>query len=163
MKELLSKLSTYNLFNYLFPGVIFSLLTPVIAGYSFVQKDIVIGLFVYYFAGLVASRVGSLMLEPLLKRLSLVKFSDYKDYVNASKKDEKIYLLVEVHNSYRTMAAGFFILIVLRVYKFVESVMPVLEKHGQIILVVLLFVLFLVSYIKQGKYVFKRVTANSNS
>jgi hypothetical protein len=162
MKELLSKLSSYNLFNYLFPGVIFSLLTPVITSYSFIQKDFVLGLFVYYFVGLVVSRFGSLLLEPLFKSVSLVKFSEYKDFVTASKKDEKIELLSEVNNSYRTMVSVFVLLILLKLYEKAEAMIPVIKEWEHIILVGILLVLFLASYIKQTRYVAKRIMANKD-
>jgi hypothetical protein len=65
MKEILDKLSSYNLFNYLLPGIIFVVLASEITRYSFIHDDIVIGAFLYYFIGLVISRFGSLAIEPL--------------------------------------------------------------------------------------------------
>jgi hypothetical protein len=160
MKDLLCKLSTYNLFNYLFPGVVFSLLTPVVTSYSFLQKDLVLGFFVYYFVGLVISRFGSLLLEPFLKLVTLVKFADYKDFVEACKKDEKIEMLSEVNNSYRTMLSAFVLLVLLKFYEKVEAMVPILKGWEHIILIVSLLTLFLVSYVKQTGYVVKRVEAN---
>src|SRR5258708_39583652 len=68
MKELLDRLASYNLFNYLLPGVVFVVLAEQVTSYSFIQDDIVIGGFVYSFMGMVISRVGSLFLEPLFKK-----------------------------------------------------------------------------------------------
>ena len=67
LKELLSKLSSYNLFNYLLPGVIFVAVASKVTRYSFIQEDIVMGLFLYYFIGLVVSRFGSIVIEPILR------------------------------------------------------------------------------------------------
>ena len=64
MKDLLEKLSSYNIFNYLFPGVLFAAMGSHLTSYSLLIDDTVIGVFVYYFYGLVVSRVGSLVLEP---------------------------------------------------------------------------------------------------
>src|SRR4030042_1443125 len=105
MKEILDKLSSYNLFNYLLPGIIFVILAGKITHYSFVQEDIILGAFLYYFIGLVISRFGSLVIEPLLKCLSFVQFADYKDFVSTSKKDDKLELLLEVNNTYRTLCS----------------------------------------------------------
>jgi len=105
MKDILSKLSSYNLFNYLLPGIIFVVLATKVTHYSFIQQDILIGAFLYYFIGLVISRLGSLVIEPLLKCLLFLQFADYKDFLAASKKDEKIELLSEVNNTYRTLRA----------------------------------------------------------
>ena len=77
MKELLDKLSSYNIFNYLFPGVLFVVFLSKVSNYDLIQKDIITGAFLYYFIGLVISRVGSLFIEPFLKRIKFLKFSDY--------------------------------------------------------------------------------------
>ena len=80
MNALLSKLSSYNLFNYLFPGIIFVILAEGVTDYSLIQEDIAIGAFLYYFIGLVVSRFGSLMIEPFLKKVSFLRFADYKNF-----------------------------------------------------------------------------------
>lgn len=160
MKELLSKLSSYNIFNHLFPGVIFCYLTPIVTNHSYIQKDWIMGLFVYYFVGIIISRFGSLILEPFFKLISLVKFSDYKDFVSASKKDEKIELLSEVNNSYRTMVSAFVLLFCLKIYEKIEATMPITKEWSHIIIIALLLALFLFSYIKQTNYIVKRVAAN---
>src|SRR3989338_2221551 len=115
MKDIIDKLSSYNLFNYLFPGVVFVVLAQALTHYSFVQQDILLGIFLYYFIGLVISRFGSLVIEPLLKRLSFLKFSDYRDFVAASKKDEKVDLFSEINNTYRNLCACFSLLILLKI------------------------------------------------
>ena len=120
MKDLLSKLSSYNLFNYLLPGIIFVVAASKFTHYSFIQQDIIIGLFLYYFIGLVISRFGSLTIEPFLRRLSFLKFAEYKDFVLASKKDDKLELLSEVNNTYRTLCSMFALLLLLKVYERIE-------------------------------------------
>ena len=67
MKELLDKLSSYNLFNYLFPGILFVTIAKETTSLDLLQENIITGVFLYYFIGLVISRVGSLLIEPLLK------------------------------------------------------------------------------------------------
>ena len=160
MKDLLSKISSYNLFNYLFPGIIFVILASEFTHYSFIHKDIVIGLFLYYFIGLVVSRFGSLVIEPLLKYLSFLQFSEYKDFVAASKKDEKIELLSEVNNTYRTICSLFILLFLLKLYEKIEGIYPDLKEWNIIILVVLLLAMFLFSYRKQTSYITKRIEVN---
>lgn len=159
-KEILSKLSSYNLFNYLLPGVIFVAATSKFTRYSFVQQDIVIELFLYYFIGLVISRFGSLAIEPFLRRLSFLRFGDYKDFVAASKKDEKLELLSEVNNTYRTLCSLFSLLLLLKVYERIEDRFSALKDWSGIILLALLLVMFLFAYRKQTLYVIKRIKAN---
>jgi len=160
MKDIIDKLSSYNLFNYLLPGVVFVILADAITDYSFIQKDVVLGLFLYYFIGLVISRVGSLVVEPLLKRVSFLKFADYKDYVVATKKDERVELLSEVNNTYRTLCACFGLLILLKLVEILGKKFSIPQGWEFFILVVLLLVIFLSSYKKQTAYVKKRVEAN---
>ena len=160
MKDLLSKLSSYNLFNYLLPGIIFAVLASEFTHYSFIQQDIIIGLFLYYFIGLAVSRFGSLTIEPLLKRLSFLKFSEYKDFIVASKKDEKLELLSEINNTYRTLCSLFTLLLLLKLYEVVETKLPFLAKWNLLILLLVLLIMFLLSYRKQTGYITKRVDAN---
>jgi hypothetical protein len=162
MNELLSKLSSYNLFNYLFPGIIFAFLADEVTDYSFIQQNIVIGLFLYYFVGLVVSRFGSLVIEPVLRRFSFLKFAETKDFIAASKKDEKLELLSEVNNTYRTLCSLFFLLSLLRLYEFIEGIIPALKGLRTIMLIVSLFVVFLFSYRKQTSYIVKRIKADGS-
>jgi len=160
MKDILEKLSTYNLFNYLFPGVVFVILGEAITDYSFIQQDIVLGVFLYYFIGLVISRIGSLVVEPLLKWASFLKFADYKDYVAATKKDERVELLSEVNNTYRTLCACFGLLILLKLFEVLGRRFSISQGVEFSMLVIALLVIFLFSYRKQTEYVKKRVDAN---
>ncbi len=160
MKDLLNKLSTYNIFNYLFPGIIFVILAEKFTHHSLIQEDIVIGVFLYYFIGLVISRFGSLAIEPLLRKISFLCFSDYRDFVNAAKKDEKLEVLSEVNNMYRTLCALFILLLILKLYETIEILFPVLTEWSPTLLIALLLFMFLLSYRKQTSYVTKRIEAN---
>lgn len=160
MKELISKLSSYNLFNYLLPGIIFVILSSAFTRYSFIQQDIAIGLFLYYFIGMIISRFGSLVIEPLLRRSSFIKFGAYKDFVEASRKDEKIELFSEVNNTYRTFCSLFILLLLLKLYENIESKLAGLGDWNAAILVILLLIMFIFSYRKQSGYIQKRIAAN---
>ncbi len=160
MNELLTKLSSYNLFNYLFPGVLFAILVTEFTHYQLVQKEIVTGVFLYYFLGLAVSRFGSLVIGPLLKRISFVKFADYNAFVAASKKDTQIDVLSEVNNTYRTLCSLFSLLIFLKLYARLEAKLPALRDWDSSILIVLLFLVFLFAYRKQTGFVVKRIKAN---
>ncbi|MHC1757302.1 MAG: hypothetical protein AB9861_18045 [Methanosarcina sp.] len=159
MKDLIEKLSSYNLFNYLFPGVIFAVISEKMTSYSFLQDDIIVGVFVYYFIGLVVSRFGSLFLEPVLKKIEFLKFADYSDFISASREDQKIELLSEVNNMYRTISSLFALLIILKIYEWIENFYPILKDYDTVLLTLLLLTVFLLSYRKQTSYVTKRVNA----
>ncbi len=157
MKEIISKITSYNLYNYLFPGVIFVVGSEIFTSYSFLQNDLIIGAFVYYFIGLVISRFGSLLIEPALLKIKFLKFTDYNKFVSASEKDLKIELLSESNNSYRTISSMLILLLMLKFYEFITLRLSILSKHSALILIILLLLIFLCSYRKQTEYIMKRV------
>ena len=114
MKEIINKLSSYNLFNYLLPGTVLVALTEAFTSFSFPQVDLLIALFLYYFIGLIISRIGSLFVEPFLRWTRFIRFADYEDYVEASKSDSTIETLSEQNNMYRTLCCLPIILIFLK-------------------------------------------------
>lgn len=122
MKDLLDKLSSYNIFNHLFPGIVFVAIIEKATEYSFLQDNIVIGVFVYYFIGLVISRFGSLVLEPILKFTKFVRFADYSDFLAASKEGPKMELLSEVSNMYRTISSLLISIVFLKLYECMKMV-----------------------------------------
>lgn len=162
MKEVLDKISSYNLFNYLLPGILFVGITKQLTDYNFFQNDTFIGAFFYYFIGMIISRFGSLIIEPILKKVSFLKFSDYKEFVSASKKDEKIDLFSEVSNTYRTIIAMLVILLLIKLYNHFQVLWKIPKHTTVLTLVILLLVLFIFSYKKQANYITKRVDTNKN-
>jgi hypothetical protein len=162
MKEFLDKLTSYHIFNYLLPGVLFVILADKIASYKVYQTDIIFGLILYYFIGLVISRVGSLIVEPLLKGVKFIVFADYKDFVSASKSDSKIEILSETNNMYRTLCALFIMLLLLKAYNIAESNYPFITSWNAYILIVILLAMFIFAYRKQCELIVKRVMANNN-
>mgnify|MGYP001578418121 FL=1 len=52
MKEILDKISPYNLFNYLLPGVIFALIVEKLTSHPLLGEDIATNAFIAYFDGL---------------------------------------------------------------------------------------------------------------
>ncbi len=161
MKEIIDKLASYNLFNYLLPGVLFVTIANKFTGYSFTEDNLIVAGFVYYFIGLVISRFGSLVIEPFLKKISFLKFIDYKEYIIASKKDPKIDLLSESNNMYRTFILMLVLLVVLKLYELIELKFQMLKNWNPYILIGLLLIMFLYSYQKQTGYITKRIKANN--
>lgn len=161
MKEAFDKLTSYNIFNYLFPGIIFILFTKYLIGYNFIQENNLLGAILYYFIGMVISRIGSVIIEPILKKINLVKFENYKDFVLASRKDIKIELLSEVNNTYRTLLSTFTTLIFVKVYSLIEVRFKISIETTYFLLTILLFIMFLFSYRKQTNYISKRIKANN--
>lgn len=161
IKDILDKISSYNIFNYLLPGILFVFLTKEITSYNLIQENNLIGAFLYYFIGMVVSRFGSLFIEPFLKRVRFLKFSDYKAFVTASKKDNKIELFSEVNNTYRTILSMFILLIFEKIYLWIKVYYGLQHETTFIILTLFITMLFLFSYRKQTNYITKRIEANN--
>jgi len=160
MNELLGKISSYNLFNYLFSGVLFVALSHTFTPYSFIQEDLTIGIFVYYFIGLVISRLGSLIIEPTLKFFSFVKFTSYSDFVTALKKDPNLDILSEVNNLYRTLISVCAGVLFLMLYDSLKTKLFWIQGSEVCALLFILLIIFLFAYRKQTGYITKRIKTN---
>ncbi|XKT74201.1 MAG: hypothetical protein ACJKTH_02515 [Patescibacteria group bacterium UBA2163] len=158
MDTLLKQLTSYNLFNYLLPGVLFAVFMEFFTPYSFADLHPIITALIYYFTGMVISRIGSLIVEPFLKWIKFVKFADHKDFVIASLKNSKIEVLSEANNTYRTLTALFLVMLLIKLYESLASVFSVLS-NGTVLPLLLLFGVFLFSYRKQTEYITSTIEA----
>lgn len=163
----IEKISSYNIFNYLFPGVVFCNLVDLMTRFDFKIDNFLVELFMYYFVGMIISRIGSLFVEKALKKIEFdgkkfLIFADYKDYIDACKDDSKIEILSEVNNTYRTIVAAFISFGAVLIYD--KFIYDNLEKNcscaNEIIAVlvgIFVFIVFIISYKKQTDYIRKRV------
>ncbi len=74
MTGFFEKITRYNLFNYLLPGMIFVIFISQTTNLKLIEissTNIVVLLFLAYFLGTIISRLGSLFIEPALKKLNL--------------------------------------------------------------------------------------------
>jgi len=162
INDVINKISQYNLFNYLLPGGVFVALVSSFSEYNLIQQDLIIGLFFYYFIGMVISRIGSVFVEPVLKKFKFLQFEEYGKYLSASDKDTKLEALVEANNVYRTFVSVFLCLLLLKFYSVIEQILPFLAIIQEWLLILLLLVLFLFSYRKQTNYISSRIRKNSD-
>ena len=160
LKDSISKLSSYNLFTNLLPGILFVALLKYFTSFDLIFEPVFLGLFLYYFIGIVINRIGSLVIEPILIKTKFLTFIDYSKFVKASKMDEKIEILSENNNMCRSLIALCVTLLLAAGYEWLMSKCSFIDTYSNVILIVLLFVIFLFSYRKQTKYVVKRCKAN---
>jgi len=160
LDDLWAKISSYNIFNYLLPGILFAAFVQPIAGYKIDQPNLLLAVFVYYFIGMVISRIGSLIVEPVLKKIGFLNFADYGDFVRASAKDAKIETLSEANNTYRTLIALFICLALTWAYRTFEHIFPAIGSWTPYLIAGTIFLLFLFSYRKQAAYITKRIDAH---
>lgn len=162
MKEILDKISSYNFFNYLFPGFIYSSLYEYFYGCKIVEGDIIIQLFISYFIGMVISRFGSLFIEPFLRKINFLKFATYQEFVLTEKKGSKIEILSEVNNTYRTLTSMLLLLILTICWQYITVYLTLNKSYNFILLLIVLFFLFLFSYRKQTNYITSRIKSLIN-
>lgn len=106
MDTFFSKLSSYNLLNYLLPGVLFCFFARKYWGFELLQDASDLEkLFIWYFFGLLISRLGSSYVEKYLRDIKWIEYADYPEYLQACRLDNTINDLSEVNNTYRTMLA----------------------------------------------------------
>lgn len=159
MEKIIEKMEIYQFLNYIFPGVIFGTIFTRIIGENFFDSNIVIAIIEYYFIGLVLSRIGSIIVKPILEKLKIINFEQYNEFLKCGKKDEKIDLLQREANQFRTYIATFICLF------FIELILCIINKkfYKTILLFIGLVWLFEKSYQKQTEFIVKRIICISNN
>lgn len=173
LKNITEKISSYNILNNLFPGIVFCHIVDQSTRFSFVHDNILENLFIYYFVGMIISRIGSIFVEKWLRTIKiknkktknkepLLKFAPYDKYVDASENNTFIKTLSETNNTYRTIIAMVILLLVVKLYDwFIYDVVQLLGEMGNnlvfVIICLITIILFVYSYKKQTDYIRNRV------
>jgi len=158
MEDVLKKVSQYQLFNYLLSGAIFVAALNKTTDIHLSGSDAIVSFFIYYFIGMVISRIGSLIVEPTLKLLGIVKFKTHNEYVQAAVVDPKLDTLSQENNTYRTLIATF--IMYMGAYLCAKHFNTWPHLHPTVSLMIgalLLIVLFVFAYHKQTKYITSRI------
>ena len=121
------------------------------------QTNVLVNLAVFYFFGMLVGRVGSLIVEPILLKTKIIEYSMYSDFVKASKEDSLIDILKESNNMYRTFTGVFLSLLLVKGVDAVVTLMRLNSMVTSLTIIVLLFLVFLLSYRKQTAYIKNRV------
>lgn len=103
MGKFIEKLDSYELMTSLLPGTFFCISLRIFCGLEFPIENMVEEIVLYYFAGLIINRIGSIIVKPCLLKVNVIKEVTYDEYVKAEKKDSKIKVLMETSNYYRSM------------------------------------------------------------
>ena len=91
----------------------------------------------------------------------MVKYAKYKEFLRASSKDDKIDILLETNNKYRTMVSMSFLLLMTKLYLFTVTKITCLSNYTTLIIIISFILLFTYSYRKQTKYIVDRVNYNN--
>lgn len=157
MEKFFDKISSYNLLNNVLPGAILCYLINIYWDTNILGSNIIESIFIYYFIGVIISRIGSVIVEPFCKKCKWVEFADYNKYIVASRNDSKLEILSETNNMFRTMLAMCLLLLVGKLYLYVCLKIQFVKIVEKEILLFALSILFACSYRKQTKYIKSRV------
>lgn len=163
MESLLEKLSSYNILNNLIPGAVFVFWGKLLDIISLPLDGIVESIFIYYFCGMIISRIGSLVIEGVFKKLKWIEYATKAEYVAAVEKDARIESLLETSNMYRTCAGLFLTLGIAKGYLLLVGWLSIPRWVTIWLVVNVLFVLFSASFVKQTKHIVSRVNAANTS
>lgn len=163
MNDILAKLSSYDIFVNLVPGALFVFFLSLTGIYRLEPNSVVGELVVYYFVGLVISRVGSVVIEPILKLTRVVKYGAYSEFIKAAEKDPKIQILLEAANLFRTVLALVLICAVAYNWNAIRAAAGLSDWTWVMICLALLALLFLVSFRKQSRFISNRVRHHSRN
>ena len=161
LSKIVDKLSAYQLFNYFFPGIIFNLCVDQIMSFRITPDDILYKIFVYYITGMILCRLGSTVIEPLYKKICVVVYAKYINFLDASANDSKLDILVLENNTYRTLIATFISLFFLFLIDQIQWLHGKYQHPVAIAIYLLLLVLlFSLAFRKQTSFIRRRVHRN---
>lgn len=158
MNELINKLSSYDIFTNLVPGSAVLLSMDQIGLTRSSDLDVVPQVLLYYLVGMIISRFSSIVVEPVLKAIGIVKYSEYADYVFACKADPKIERIVESSNMYRSMIGASIVVCMIAIFATLpHHTAPYTNRCLWIAGSASLVTLFIISFAKQASFISQRV------
>lgn len=159
MEDLLNKISSYNILNNIIPGAVFVYFWSALDVGAVPSCNVIESIILYYFCGLVVSRVGSLIIERGFKKVNLISYAPKSEYIEATKRDSLIGTLLEINNMYRTFTGLFLVLAIVKVYMVVANYFSISREIGTWIVLIGLLFLFAGSFCKQTTHIRSRIEA----
>ena len=167
-EKLAEQISAYEILNHIVPGAVYLILADRYTAFSLLTGHILADIILFYFAGVVIGRLGSLIIEDALRKIKnekcwfFLKRAPYKEFIQAEEKDKlhKLQQLVTANNMYRSLASGAVLLFFTILFDWVLSFIPacsVLRKAAILDGCLILAVLFLCSMSKQSGRIKSRI------
>lgn len=103
-----------------------------------------------------------MILDPLLKRIASIQPAPYDEFVEFSKHDSKIELLSEINNMYRTIFSMLISIFLTYIFSFLVEEYLFFQLYGVQIILLMLAILFAISYKKQTRFIVKRILIAKN-
>jgi hypothetical protein len=157
METLLEKISSYQIFNHILPGTIFSYYLSKSFGINFQNDNMIITFIIYYFIGIIIGRISSIVIEPLFKKFKMAEYQPYQNFIAASKSDKKIILFSEFNNMYRSLITMMLLIGLSEIYRIFVQKIEFCSVWKIFVGILILIILFGFSYSKQSKFIFDRI------
>lgn len=167
LEKLFERISSYQILNFLYTGIVCWYGLIYLGFDEFQKQSITTTLIGSYFIGMTMSRIGSLVIEECFIKWNWIEKTDHGKQVCAEKMDSKVELMLSLCNTYRTFAAIFLVFLLLSIITKFCCDLNLKHNITFILISLALTVLYSFSFVKQYKYVKKRVDNdvenNSNS
>lgn len=141
----------YELVNIFIPASVFITIISnfKIFNFDFFAQPLLCQITILFITGYVLSRIGSVIVQPVMELLKIINMQDYKNYLKYT--DKNIKVMQCTANEYRTYIALF-------------GVLYVIHTNSSYIRCLWLFIviLFGLSYKKQMSFIQKRLFINAN-
>ena len=157
MNSIINKLDSYEIMTNLIPGAFFVIVIKIYYVLDLPMENLGEDLLVYYFCGLIINRIGSLIIKPFLKKIGFIHEAEYEEYLYAIKKDEKIDILSQTNNYFRSILSCFVLLLLVGICKFLVDNINWIKKCWKLGLLVGFTVLFIYAYRNQTNFVRRRI------
>ena len=155
MEKIIEKIDNYNLFTNIVPGFLILMFNV----YYFNLHELNIGeqIVIAYFAGQTLNRIGSITIGILLLKLTREKGEPYNKYIVACRKDDKIDILLQERDTFRTFCT--LVLVCMLEIIFYKLIKFFNISNGITIFSVLtiMFVIYAISFCKYNKYISERI------
>lgn len=162
MEKILSSIPVYNLLTNLIPGTILAALLKFCVedcDIFSVTDNVWLLAVLLYFLGVVNSRINSLLIVPLLRKLKIISRENHDKYTKAEIKDPsgKLTELSRMCTEYRNYVSVFVIALFVKILFLWPTAKSLVIENSDIILLISGLLLFVFSYKKQTTYVSSRV------
>ena len=152
---MLGNFSAYDFITNFVPGVVFAAIATLGSQFDFTNDNVFIGPSLYFFFGVVASRLGSLIVEPVLIASRFIARGDYNSFLIAEQNDKKIQPLMETCNFYRTQLTSLLCIVPLLI--FFPKANPSFDLCALVFFVVSSALIFAFSLRKQSQFLKVRI------
>lgn len=157
MDKIIDKISSYHIFNNLVPGYLFLIISSQIMGKSLIIDSLIYSFFEAYFIGTIISRISSLVIEKIIVKIWKLRKEPYDKYIEANKKDDKLEILNQDCNMYRSLCTLMLIELALKIMVMFEITRLINKDFLILVTLTLLSILFALSFVKQNRFISSRV------